>query len=184
MKRSMRILCWGLIGILSVSVAASALEMFDRDAFLAKVRMVFRPLEALLADGDEFDYEHAALFSGFLNGTDEHVIIVLLKEDSPSVKKAEEMGYTLDWEDVGTLPLFAIMILPPTDCIRNVEYNVPYLIRGLSWDVAEAINAKGNRARTVETWWARGADEGVYFKFSGNVKIHLQTCTTVGMNQS
>jgi hypothetical protein len=36
----------------------------------------------------------------------------------------------------------------------------------------------------VETWWARGADEGVYYKFSGNVKIHIQTCTTVGMNQN
>lgn len=76
------------------------------------------------------------------------------------------------------------MILPPTDCIRDVEFNVPYLVRGLDWDVAELVDPRGKVARTVETWWARGADEGVYYKFSGNVKVHIQTCTTVGVNQN
>ncbi len=185
MPRFMRVLALGIVLALVFGVALGAVgEMFDRDAFLAKVRAAFKPLEALLPEGDELDYEHAALFSGFLNGTDEHVVIVLLTEDSASVKRAEELGYTLEWKDVGKLPLLAIMILPPTDCIRDVEFNVPYLVRGLDWDVAELVDPRGKVARTVETWWARGADEGVYYKFSGNVKIHIQTCTTVGMNQN
>jgi hypothetical protein len=185
MPRVVRVLALGIALALVVGIGVgAATEMFDRAAFIAKVRAAFRPLEALLPDGDELDYEHAALFSGFLNGTDEHVVIVLLTEDSISVKRAEEMGYTLDWKDVGMLPLFAIMILPPTDCIRDVEYNVPYLVRGTDWDVAQLVDARGKVARTVETWWARGADEGVYYKFSGNVKIHIQSCTTVGVNQN
>ena len=184
MARWMRVVALGVALVLAVGSILAAAEMFDRDAFLARVRAAFRPLEALLPEGDEFDYEHAALFSGFLNGTDEHVVIVLLKEDSVSVERAEELGYTLQWEDVGRLPLFAVMVLPPTDCIRDVEYNVPYLVRGVDWDTAEVVDARGRVARTVETWWARGADEGVYFRFSGNMKIHLQTCTTVSMNQN
>jgi hypothetical protein len=170
--------------VLLVSLAAGAVQMFDRSEFVARVRVAFQPLEALLPDGDSFDYDHAALFSGYLNGTDESVVIVLLDDDSPSVAKAKELGYTLEWEDVGILPLVAVMVLPPTDCIRNVEYNVPYLIRGLSWDNAEAVDSKGRFVRDVETWWARGSDEGMYFKFSGNLKIHLQTCTTISLNQS
>ncbi len=185
MSRLMRVLTWGIVlAVVSGVTLAAVGEMFDRDAFLAKVRAAFKPLEALLPDGDELDYEHAALFSGFVNGTDEDVVIVLLTEDSASVKRAEELGYTLEWKNIGTLPLFAIMILPPTDCIRDVEFNVPYLVRGLDWDVAELVDPRGNVARTVETWWTRGADEGVYFKFSGNVKVHLQSCTTVGVNQN
>ena len=164
--------------------AAAAVQMFDRAEFIGRVRAAFQPLEALLPEGDAFDYEHAALFSGYLNGTDEHMVVVLLDEDSPSVKKSKELGYTLEWEGVGVLPLVAVMVLPPTDCIRNVDYNVPYLIRGLSWDNAEAVDSRGRFVRDVETWWARGSDEGMYFKFSGNIKIHLQTCTTISMNQS
>ena len=123
----------GLMMAVLVGVSVNAVvQMFDRNEFLARVRAAFQPLEALLSDGDEFDYERAALFSGYLNGTDEHLVVVLLDEDSASVQKAKELGYTLEWEDVGILPLLAIMVLPPTDCIRNVEYNVPYLIRGLS----------------------------------------------------
>ena len=175
----------GLMMAVLVGVSVNAVvQMFDRNEFLARVRAAFQPLEALLSDGDEFDYEHAALFSGYLNGTDEHLVVVLLDEDSASVQKAKELGYTLEWEDVGILPLLAIMVLPPTDCIRNVEYNVPYLIRGLSWDHAEAVDSRGRFVRDVETWWARGSDDGMYFKFSGNIKVHLQTCTTVSMNQS
>ncbi len=97
MSRLMRVLTLGVVLALVSGVTLGAVgEMFDRDAFLAKVRAAFRPLEALLREGDELDYKHAALFSGFLNGTDEHVVIVLLTEDSPSVERAEELGYTLE----------------------------------------------------------------------------------------
>ncbi len=164
--------------------ATATFDLFDRAAFIAEVRSTFRPLEAVLAPGDRFDYEHAAFFSGFLNGRDEHVIVVLLTDDSPSVQKSAQLGYTLDWPDVGILPLFAVMVLPPTDCIRDVDYNVPYLVRGVSWDVGDVVDARGRFVRDVQTWWARGTDEPMYLRFSGNLKVHLQTCVTASMNQN
>jgi len=170
-----------------VSPAAwAASNLFDRAAFTDYVETTFRPLEAWLAPGDRFDYEHAAFFSGFLNGRDEHLIVVLLTETSPSIEKGKQLGYSLGWSDVGILPLFAIMVLPPTDCIRDVEYNIPYLVRGLSWDTGDVIDARGTFVRDVATSWARGGEpaEPLYLRFSGNLKIHLQTCTTISMNQN
>lgn len=170
--------------VASMAPAAwASFSLFDRAEFIDFVQQTFRPLEVLLAPGDSFDYEHAAFFSGFLNGRDEHLIVVL-EDGSPSVEKAKDLGHSLDWPDVGILPLFALMVLPPTDCIRDVEYNVPYLVRGVSWDVGDVVDARGMFVRDVETWWARGTDEPMYLKFSGNLKIHLQTCTTISMNQN
>lgn len=164
----------------------AAFNLFDRAAFVAYVEHTFRPLETLLAPGDSLDYERAAFFSGFLNGRDEHLIVVLLTDSSPSVAKAEQLGRTLDWPEVGILPLFAIMVLPPTDCIRDVEYDTPYLVRGVSWSAGDVVDARGGFVRDVQTWWARGAEpaEPLYLRFSGNLKIHLQTCVTISMNQN
>jgi hypothetical protein len=174
--------------VLAVALVApgawAAFNLLDRAELIDYVERTFSSLEALLAPGDTFDYEHAAFFSGFLNDRDEHLIVVLLSEDSPSVEKSEQLGYSLDWPDVGILPLFAIMVLPPTDCIRDVDYNVPYLVRGVSWDEGDVVDARGNFVRDVQTWWARGTDEPMYLRFSGNLKIHLQTCVTISMNQN
>ena len=177
-----------VVAVLALAIiapaASAAFNLFNRAAFIVEVERTFRPLESLLAPGDRFDYEHAAFFSGYLNGRDEHLIVVLLADGSPSVAKSEDLGYSLDWPDVGILPLFAVMVLPPTDCIRDVDYNVPYLVRGVSWDVGDVVDASGAFVRDVQTWWARGTDEPMYLRFSGNLKIHLQTCVTVSMNQN
>ncbi len=184
MRKGGAVLVVVLMAASALGTTAWAFDLFDRGAFVDEVRDLFRPLEALLAPGDTFDYEHAAFFSGYLNDRDEHLIVVLLKDGSPSVERAADLGYTLDWPDVGILPLFAIMVLSPTDCIRDVDYEVPYLVRGVSWNVGDVVDADGQFVRNVETWWARGTDEPMYLRFSGNLKIHLQTCTTISMNQN
>jgi hypothetical protein len=184
MKRLSLLVAIGVLGALLVGLAVEGSTFFDRAAFIAKVRAAFRPLEDLLPPGDEFDYDATALFSGYLNGTDEHLIVVLLTSDSASVESARRLRTDLTWEEVGALPLFAIMVLPPTDCIRDVEYNVPYLVRGLSFDEAEAVDQNGRFVRDVETWWAPEITDGLWFQFSGNIKVHLETCTTASMNQS
>jgi hypothetical protein len=179
-----------MMAVLAVAIIASAataaFDVFDRVDFLRQVRTTFQPLEAWLAPGDQFDYDHAAFFSGFLNGRDEHLVVLLLTDASPSVEKAKQLGTTSSWSDVGALPLFAVMVLPPTDCIRDVDYNVPYLVRGLSWEAGDVIDASGTFVRDVQTSWARGTEpaEPMYLRFSGNLKIHLQTCTTISMNQN
>ena len=110
--------------------------------------------------------------------------MVLLTSDSASYENARRLREDLTWEEVGALPLFAIIVLPPTDCIRDVEYNVPYLVRSLDWDEAEAVDAGGRFVRDVETWWEPEITQGTWFKFSGNIKVHIETCTTASMNQS
>jgi len=184
MKRLSLLAAVVVMGILLVGVASQASVFFDRSAFIAQVRSTFRPLEALLPEGDYFDYEAAALFSGYLNGTDEHVVILMLTSDSVSYENARRLREDLTWEDVGVLPLFAVMVLPPTDCIRDVDYNVPYLIRSLDWDEAEAVDSAGRFVRDVETWWEPEISQGQWFKFSGNLKVHLETCTTASLNQT
>jgi len=184
MKRLSVLVAVGLVGALLVGLAVEGSTFFDRAAFIAQVRSAFRPLEGLLPEGDEFDYEATAFFSGYLNGTDEHLIVVLLTSNSVSVSNARKLRGDLTWEEVGTLPLFAIMVLPPTDCIRDVEYNTPYLVRALSFDQAEAVDRNERFVRDVETWWAPEITDGLWFKFSGNIKVHLETCTTASMNQS
>jgi len=179
MKRLSLLVAVALLGALLVGAVAEGSSFFNRTAFIAQVRDAFEPLEALLPEGDEFDYEKTVLFSGVLNGTDEHLIVVRV-----SVENARRLRSDLTWEDIGRLPLFAVMVLPPTDCIRDTEYNVPYLIRGIDWTEGEAVDARGRFVRDVETWWEPEITQGVWFKFSGNMKVHLETCTTISMNQN
>jgi hypothetical protein len=183
MKRLSLLAVSGLLVVLVLAAAADASTFFNRGTFIQQVRTAFHPLEGLLPEGDELDYETAVFFSGVLNDSDEHLVVVRLTSDSVSVENARRLRTDLTWEDVGKLPLFAIMVLPPTDCIREVEYNIPYLVRSLSWDTAEAVDASGRFVRDVETWWEPEVNQGVWFKFSGNILVHLETCTTASMNQ-
>lgn len=183
MKRLSLLVAVVLLGALLLGAVAEGSTFFDRSVFISQVRAAFRPLEALLPEGDAFDYEKAAFFSGVLNGSEEHLVVVLLASDSVSVENARRLRTDLTWEDVGKLPLFAIMVLPPTDCIRDTEYNVPYLVRSINWDEAEAIDEHARFVRDVETWWEPEINQGLWFKFSGNIKVHLETCTTASMNQ-
>lgn len=183
MKRLSVLVAAVLLGALLVGAVAEGSTFFNRSVFIQQVRAAFRPLEDLLLEGDEFDYEKTAFFSGVLNGSEEHLVVVLLSSDSVSVENARRLRTDLTWEDVGKLPLFAVMVLPPTDCIRDTEYNVPYLVRSINWDEAEAVDETGRFVRDVETWWEPEITQGVWFKFSGNMKVHLETCTTASMNQ-
>jgi hypothetical protein len=184
MKRLSLVVAVGVLAALLVGSVAEASTFFDRSTFIRQVRDAFRPLEHLLPAGDSFDYDATAFFSGYLNGTDEHLIVVLLTSNSVSVENARRLRDDLTWSEVGRLPLFAIMVLPPTDCIRDVAYNMPYLVRGISFDEAEAVDQDGRFVRDVETTWDPEITQGLWFKFSGNIKVHLETCTTASMNQS
>jgi hypothetical protein len=183
MKRLSVLVVSGLLVVFLFGGVVYGASFFDRGVFIQQLRTTFRPLEALLPEGDALDYETAVLFSGVLNDSDEHLVVVRLTSDSVSVGNARRLRTDLTWDDVGALPLFAIMVLPPTDCIRDLEYNVPYLVRGLSWDSAEAVDDHGRFVRDVETWWEPEITQGVWFKFSGNILVHLETCTTASMNQ-
>jgi hypothetical protein len=151
--------------VLFAGVCVRAVPYFDRSAFIEQVRVDFAPLEVLLGLGDALDYEQAVLFSGVLNGTDEHLVVVRLTSDSTSVSNAYRLREDLSWEDVGALPLFAVMV------------------RGVTWTTGEVVDAAGVFVRDVEVTWATEVTEGVWFKFAGNMKIHLETCTTISMNQ-
>ena len=157
--------------------------LFDRAAFIAKVRQAFGPLEGLLSGGDRFDYDEAMIFSGVINGSQEHVVSVPLTQDSPSVDVAMHLGEQNSWAQAGKLPLFAFYMMPPTDCIHTLEPDVPYLVRGVAWEKAEVIDVEEKMARYFTTWWHRGDPKPAYYKFSGNYEIHLQTCGTASSNQ-
>ena len=157
--------------------------MFDRAAFLDRVRQTFAPLEALLPEGDAFDYDEAMIFSGVVNGSQEHVVSVCLTRSSPSFQKAMTLGDSDSWADVGKLPMFGFYMMPPTDCIHTLEPDVPYLVRGFEWANAEVVDKDGNVAREFTTWWHRGKPKPAYFKFSGNYEIHIETCGTASSNQ-
>ncbi len=158
-------------------------SLFDRAAFIGKVRQAFEPLEALLPGGDAFDYEETALFSGVVNGAQEHVVVVPLTQASVSVDTAKHLGEKTSWESVGALPLFGFYMLPPTDCIHTIKSDTPYLARGIEWSRAELVDAGGGTPRLFMTWWRRGDATPAYFKYSGNLEIHLETCTTASSNQ-
>jgi len=158
-------------------------SLFDRAAFIEKVRNTFKPLEASLPDGDAFDYEEAALFSGIVNGSQEHVVVVPLTQASLSFEVAKHLGEKKSWENIGTLPLFGFYMLSPTDCIHTLQPDTPYLARGIGWDRAEMVDAEGRIPRLFMTWWRRGEPTPAYYKYSGNIEVHLETCTTSGSNQ-
>jgi len=175
--------CVGIVLALIVGIVVHASPLFDRAAFVEKVRLAFEPLEAILPDGDAFDYEEAAIFSGVVNGWQEHVVIVPLTQASVSIYVGKHLGEELSWADSATVPLFDFYMRPPTDCIHTLEPDMPYLVRGISWDQAEVVNAQDVVARLFMTWWRRGEDTPAYYKFLGNVEVHIQTCTTAGTNQ-
>jgi len=157
--------------------------LFDRAAFIEKVRRVFEPLEDLLGGGNTFDYEEAMIFSGVINESQEHIVSVPLTSTSASLNTAKHLGEHDSWVQAGKLPLFAFCMLPPTDCIHTLEPDVPYLVRGVEWEKAEVVDAEGKVARHFTTWRHWGKPKPAYHKFSGNWEIHLQTCTTVSSNQ-
>ena len=166
-----------------VGMAVHASGLFDRAEFIAKVRQAFEPIEYLLNEADAFDYEEAAIFSGVVNGSEEHVVFVPLTQASVSFDIARHLGEDTSWADIESLPLFGFYMLPPTDCIHTVEPDVPYLVRGISWDRSEVVDGSGVIARLFVTWWRRGEPAPAYCKFSGNWEIHIQTCTTASSNQ-
>ena len=158
-------------------------SLFDRTTFIEKVRQAFGPLEALLPDGDAFDYEETAIFSGVVNDSQEHVVVVPLTQASVSFNIAMHLGEKTSWEDIDVLPLFGFYMMPPTDCIHTLQPDTPYLARGISWERAELVDAGGEIPRMFLTWWRRGEPTPAYFKFSGNVEIHIRTCGTASSNQ-
>jgi len=181
-----RVAGWVLVGVVSVLIvgfAVGASPLFDRAAFVEEVRQEFEPLEAILPAGDAFDYEEAAIFSGVVNGWQEHVVIVPLTQASLSYYVGKHLGEELSWADIDTLPLFGFYMMPPTDCIHTLEPDTPYLVRGISWDQAEVVDANDVVARLFMTFWRRGEETPAYYKFLGNVEVHIETCTTAGTNQ-
>ena len=179
-------LVWVGILILVALPALAQDPLFDRPAFIERVRGIFGPLEdKLLGDLDRFDYEATMLFSGVVNGSQEHVVVVPLTSGSHSVDLARNsLGSTITWNDLPEgLPLFGLLILEPTDCIHGLEHRKPYLAVGTSWDRAQIITENRVFVRNFVTWWRRGDPTPAYFKFSGNMEIHLETCGTASSNQ-
>jgi hypothetical protein len=173
--------------LLVVSVGGMALAqtspLFDRSAFIDRVRDAFSGIEAMLGTGDAFDYEEAAIFSGIVNGAQEHVVIVPLTQASVSFHLQKTLGNDVSWEDIDTLPLFGFYMMSPTDCIHSLDWDTPYLVRAVFWDRAEVVNANGEVERMFVTWVRRGEPTGAYFTFRGNVELHLETCWTASSNQ-
>ena len=174
-----------LVGILLLATLPAMGQGFDRAEFVAWVRELFLPIEDafLIPEMDAFDYDAAVLFSGVPNGSQEHVVVVPLTSDSHSVYVATHLGEDLAWLDVGKLNLFGVLVMEPTDCISGLVHGVPYLARGVSWTHAEIVDASDVFQRYFLTWWHRGDPRPAYFKFSGNMEIHLDSCFTASSNQ-
>jgi len=181
-----RMASWTLLTlsmVLSLGIALQGSPLFDRPAFVENVRLAFEPLEQILPEGDAFDYEETAIFSGVVNGWQEHVVIVPLTQASVSFYVAKHLGEDLSWVDIDSLPMFGFYMLPPTDCIHTLRPNTPYLVRGISWDQAEVVDANDVVSRLFGTWWRRGEATPAYYKFLGNVEVHIETCGTATSNQ-
>ena len=179
-------LVWVGILLLTTFVALGQDPIFDREAFIERIIGIFEPLQAAqLGELDRFDYEATMLFSGVVNGSQEHVVVVPLTSGSHSVDLAKHsLGSTLTWNDLpGGLPLFGLLILGPTNCINGLAYDTAYLAKGVSWERAQIINTQGVFLRNFVTWWHRGEPRPAYFKFSGNMEIHLDSCFTASSNQ-
>jgi len=159
------------------------MSLFDRAAFIDKVRTAFADIENLLETGDAFDYEEVALFSGVINGAQEHLVILPLTQASVSFHTQMTLGDDKSWQDIDTLPLYGLYIMSPTDCIHTLKPETAYLVRAASWDRAQAVNAAGEVERMLVTWVRRGEPASAYFTFRGNYEIHLQTCWTSSSNQ-
>ena len=180
----MKRLVVGILLSLLVGVACvGQTSLFDRAAFVEQVRELFQPLEAYLNDGDQFNYDELAFFSAVLNGWEEHVVVVPLTLDSPSTVIGQHLGEDLSWADVGPLPICGFLVLSPTDCIHTLVPDVPYLIRGRAWDRSELIDAEGTFTRYFTTYWLRGASEGAWYTFRGNIEFHAYSCAIMTSNQ-
>jgi len=180
MKRVLLVM--GILVMVGISCTAQ-LETFNRAAFVAEIREVFAPIELLLAEGDKFDYEGALIFSGIVNGWGEHVITLPLTEDSPSYQLAKLIGRELPWSNETNLPLGGFYIMDTTKCIHDLVPGVPYVIRSVSWEQAEVVDAAGQVARYFETEWIRGAEVDAWYAYSGNTFFHFGQCVIVGTNQ-
>ena len=175
-------LVMGIVAMVGISCAAQ-LESFNRAAFLAEIREVFAPLEPLLAEGDKFDYEGVIIFSGIVNDWGEHVITLPLTEDSPSYQLGKLMGNELLWSDVTNVPLGGFYLMDNTDCIHDLVPGVPYVIRGVSWEQAEVVDAVGQVARYFETKWTRGIEVDEWYAYTGNTVFHFALCVVISTNQ-
>ena len=156
------------------------MSLFDRAAFIDKV---FVDVEKLLGTGDAFDYEEVAVFSGMVNGSQEHVVILPLTQASVSFHIQKTLGNDTSWNDIDKLPLYGFYMMSPTDCIHSLNLDTAYLVRAVSWERAEVVNAAGGVERMFVTWVRRGESSKAYFAFRGNVEIHLETCWTSSSNQ-
>jgi len=159
------------------------MSMFDRAAFIEKVRTAFAEVEGLLGSGDAFDYEEVALFSGIVNGDEEHVIFLPLTQASVSYHLQGTLGDTKSWADIQSLPLYGFYVMSPTNCINYLALDTPYLVRAVSWDRAEVVNAAGEVARMFVSWVRRGEPAKGYYTFRGNAEFHADTCWTTSTNQ-
>jgi hypothetical protein len=157
--------------------------LFDRAAFVERVRTAFGDVEALLQTGDAFDYEEAALFSGIVNGSQEHVVVVPLTQASVSTQLQKTLGTDQSWKDISSLPLFGFYMLSPTDCIHTLDPDTAYLVRAISWERAELVAADGSVSRLFVIWAQRGDPTPAYYEYRGNVKIHIDSCWTASSNQ-
>lgn len=159
------------------------MSLFDRAVFIDKVRVAFADVEKLLGTGDAFDYEEVAVFSGVVNGSQEHVVILPLTQASVSFHTQQTLGNHASWDDISKLPLYGFYMMSPTDCIHTLKLDTAYLVRAVSWERAEVINADDEVERMFVTWVHRGEPSKAYFTFRGNVEIHLETCWTASSNQ-
>lgn len=159
------------------------MSLFDRAAFIEKVRPAFADVEKLLGTGDAFDYDEVAIFSGIVNGSQEHLVILPLTQASVSFHTQMTLGNDTSWADVSALPLFGFYMISPTDCIHTLKLDTAYLVRAVSWERAEVVNAAGGVERMFVTWVRRGEQAKPYFTFRGNVELHLETCWTASSNQ-
>ncbi len=157
--------------------------LFDRSAFIERVRDAFAGVEALLGTGDVLDYEEAAIFSGIVNDSQEHVVIVPLTQASVSFHVQKTLGNETSWKDIDKLPLFGFYMMSPTDCIHTLDPDTAYLVRAISWERAEVVAANGDVKRMFVVWAHRGEPKRAYFTYRGNVEIHINSCWTASSNQ-
>jgi hypothetical protein len=159
------------------------MTLFDQAAFIDGVRMAFAGIEHFLDTGDAFNYEEVAIFSGVVNGSQEHVITLPLTQPSVSFHTQQTLGDHASWSDVSKLSLFGFYMLSPTDCIHTLKLDTAYLIRAVSWERTEVVNAVGAVERMFVTWINRGEPTKATFSISGNIKVHLETCWTASSNE-
>ena len=172
----------------SVQSTASAEDGigFDRAAFIAYVAEVLGPMEALLGEGDEFDYENFRFFTGTnLNGSDETVVIVPLTHDSVTVQKALLTEEEAPLAEMSPMPVCGFLPLEPCTCFRALENGVPYLCQVLSYEKAIFVDVNGEYVRDTTTFeWNRGAGEPEWYTYRGNVATHQFPCILFSANNN